>query len=316
MQEIKKNNYDLCYYDDCWQTPVITEYNIFNLLKKNPPMNYFAFPWASYIDNKHIRKYNQLYGVIDSQIEINSKRETIYFTVCQHIRFREIMHLFQALNIKYIFTPHKVQKDAELEEKYNVTIIPISLYPIHYNVKQINDNINKKYLASFVGAYNDVSYMSQIRKKMIEQYSDNEDILIKHTNEWHFQSHVYKKTIRDDLGPKELTYKEILSESKFSLCPSGSGPNSIRLWESLSYGSIPVILSDSLILPDCGVDYNEYFIFWKEDELSTLYDYLKQINDETISKMSKKCVELYYAYFHIDSMHKSIEMFFSKINSN
>ena len=44
-------------------------------------------------------------------------------------------------------------------------------------------------------------------------------------------------------------YAATLQNSCFALCPSGSGPNSIRLWEALGYGSIPVILSDELQLP-------------------------------------------------------------------
>lgn len=35
----------------------------------------------------------------------------------------------------------------------------------------------------------------------------------------------------------------------FALCPSGSEPNSIRLWAALGYGAIPVILSDPFQLP-------------------------------------------------------------------
>ena len=33
-------------------------------------------------------------------------------------------------------------------------------------------------------------------------------------------------------------------------CQNGSGPNSIRLWESMACGAIPVILSDMLDLPN------------------------------------------------------------------
>ena len=41
----------------------------------------------------------------------------------------------------------------------------------------------------------------------------------------------------------------ILRESIFSLCPSGSGANSTRLWESIGCGSIPVVLSDNYLPP-------------------------------------------------------------------
>ena len=36
---------------------------------------------------------------------------------------------------------------------------------------------------------------------------------------------------------------------QYCLCPSGTGPNSIRLWEAIAFKSIPVILSDNLALP-------------------------------------------------------------------
>jgi hypothetical protein len=39
-----------------------------------------------------------------------------------------------------------------------------------------------------------------------------------------------------------------LLDSVFSRCPSGSGPNSILLWESLGFRCIPVLLADTLQL--------------------------------------------------------------------
>lgn len=41
----------------------------------------------------------------------------------------------------------------------------------------------------------------------------------------------------------------MLSQSIFSMCPSGSGPNTIRFLESHGAGSIPVLISDRLTLP-------------------------------------------------------------------
>ena len=51
----------------------------------------------------------------------------------------------------------------------------------------------------------------------------------------------------DRAAPIEFT--RILQESIFSLCPSGAGPNSTRLWESIGCGSIPVVLSDDYLPP-------------------------------------------------------------------
>ncbi len=44
------------------------------------------------------------------------------------------------------------------------------------------------------------------------------------------------------------------------MCPSGSGPNSIRLWESLGFGCIPVLLSDTLRLPGTTEEWDEAIV--------------------------------------------------------
>ena len=52
-----------------------------------------------------------------------------------------------------------------------------------------------------------------------------------------------------ELRTEADSFAATLQQSVFALCPSGSGPNSIRLWEALGYGAIPVILADTLALP-------------------------------------------------------------------
>jgi hypothetical protein len=88
------NGYDVLYFDndDYWQTPVITEKQLFkNLFTNNLiPYNYIGFPWASYIDNKYTERFNELQTAIDNETTehkyININKD--YFTVAQHIQFR------------------------------------------------------------------------------------------------------------------------------------------------------------------------------------------------------------------------------------
>jgi len=49
-----------------------------------------------------------------------------------------------------------------------------------------------------------------------------------------------------------VAYNRLLSQSLFSLCPGGAGPNTLRLWESLGTGTIPVVLSDRYEFPSLG----------------------------------------------------------------
>jgi hypothetical protein len=59
-----------------------------------------------------------------------------------------------------------------------------------------------------------------------------------------------------DLATHELTsrYREIVGRSKFVLCPRGAGTSSLRLFETLACGRVPVILSDEWAEPR-GIDW-------------------------------------------------------------
>jgi len=124
-----------------------------------------------------------------------------------------------------------------------------------------------------------------IRKDILEMKHPT-NTKIKHTGNWHFDNIVYshKQNIKEELNSdtkflNEIEeYNEILLNSRYSLCPSGTGPNSIRLWESLATGSIPILLSDNLELPKHHL-WNESIIIIKENEMKRncllLYNYFK-----------------------------------------
>jgi len=305
------NNQKLVYYNNykSWQKPVITEYQIFkNLINNNIiPYNYFAFPWANLIDSKYVTKYKYLNDTLSNYK--NNDLSIKFFTIIQSIHFRDYLQICKNLNIKYVFTPHKLISDIQLEEKNDIKIIPLSLFPVQYRkLNEVLIDISKrKIFASFIGCYNQKIYISDIRLKIYNIFCQYNDCLIKETKEWHYQSHVFKDKINNNLDKNELEYKLSLSQSIFSLCPSGSGPNSIRIWESMSYGTIPVILADNLVLPKIQeINYDDCFIIWKESEIENLYEYLKRIDIQKVENMSKKCIDLFNKYFSLDKMHLQV----------
>lgn len=303
------NEYKLYYYNFDWQIPVITEQRIYDLFtyQKKIPLNYFAFPWATLIDQYLYEKKYALYNLL-----INFKvSENECFTVMQHIHFRKFLKLVKKINITHVFTPHVMRNDYLIEKEFNIKIIPLSLFPVQCKTYQpISRFDQRKYLASFIGNHTDKHYMTDIRVKIFDEFKYN-DCFIHRNNEWYYQSIVYKKKQEFDKLNDE-NYKSNLEATKFTLCPSGSGPNSIRMWEAMSFGSIPVILSDELVLPDI-VDFNECSIIYKEDEIGSLYNILRDINAEKWKKMSDKCIEYYKKYFSKYSMHQQIIEHFKKI---
>ncbi len=304
------SDYKLYYYDNEWQKPVITEYQVFKLFNEssNIPADYFAFPWATLIDNFN-GKNKKLYNFV-SNYKVNSKT---CFTVMQHIHYYKFLDIVRDIGITHVFTPHKDTGYEILEEKYGIKIIAISLYPAQAinnfnNIKPIFIT-DKKYLASFIGQYDSKCYLSNIRDKIFTNFT-YDNCYIKRRKEWHYQGMVYRnnKTTNTE---NELEYIDNLNNTKFSLCPSGSGPNSIRIWESISYGSIPVILADTLILPNINnIDWSKYFIIWKESELDKLHEHLVNISENKLIELSENCKKLYDEYFCPDNFNKIILNYF------
>ena len=83
-----------------WQGSVITEETACCQEKTNA--NYIGFPWAEVIDKRHNIK--NIYNIIKPMVAGNKS----YISCCQHVRFRELIPLFEPLNIKILYTPHKV----------------------------------------------------------------------------------------------------------------------------------------------------------------------------------------------------------------
>lgn len=303
------NSFDFIYYDAVWQEPVITEKCIFDLFKETEqlPYNYFAFPWATYIDNKwkNDRSLNEL---LDTYIPDPSKT---YFTVCQHWRFREYMDVFKRIRIQYLFTPHCSTGDDTYE---GIKILPLSLYPAQRSPREkISNILTRTILASFIGQYNPKIYMTDIRTRLFDGFAQHTDCLVKQRQEWHYQGAVYRGDMNGSADAAE-EYIATLCNSKFSLCPSGCGPNTIRIWESLQCGSIPVILADTLILPPCNRAWKDCCVFWKETDIDGLYEHLKNIGNAQLFSMSLAGMKLYEDYFSETTMNRSIIEFFKDLS--
>ena len=285
------NNYKLF-----WQYPVITEETFYNQNKNDT--KYIGFPWATIIDKRY--DLNVIFKIIMPHIN----NTTNYYTCCQHIYFRKLFNLFKILNIKSVYSPHKIIGEDKINE---IFIKPCPLYaaniedPLRNHLFQNIDllNIPRQYLYSFQGAYDKQCYLTDIREQIFNMKHPKE-CYVKNIGLWHYNNIVYSNKQNKD---KELNennthinntndYNKLLIDSRFSLCPSGSGPNSIRLWESLATGSIPIILADTLDLPVHEL-WDKAILRVKESDLYKLPDLLSTIDESKEIEMRKYCIELY-----------------------
>ncbi|AMN43736.1 exostosin domain-containing protein [Rhodoplanes sp. Z2-YC6860] len=65
------------------------------------------------------------------------------------------------------------------------------------------------------------------------------------------------------------SYFDLIQESKFVLCPRGFGPSSIRIYEAMSCGRVPVIISDKW-LPPPGIDWDSCSVMVREKEIASI----------------------------------------------
>ena len=258
-----------------WQYPAKTEWAFYEQNKNND--NFIGIPWATIHDKRYNLQiiYKLLYDYIDTS--------KYYYTCCQHIAYKKFIPLWKSLNINIVFISHK-QKDVDMID--NIRFIPIPLYAVNVETSEFNGsftnidfvNYEKTLLYSFVGGYQPRDYMSNIREKIFNmKHPDNVDVI--NTGIWHLNDLVFSKSqnFNGDISkPKDFDYKtnyynSILLKSKFTLCPSGSGPNSIRFWEALAVGSIPILLSDTLELPFHEL-WDKAIIRIPEKHVEQLYD--------------------------------------------
>jgi len=64
-------------------------------------------------------------------------------------------------------------------------------------------------------------------------------------------------------------FQDVTSRSKFVLCPQGMSPSSIRLFEVMESGAVPVVISDRQVLPG-GPDWADFLVRIPEKEIESI----------------------------------------------
>src|SRR5437763_1885888 len=87
-----------------------------------------------------------------------------------------------------------------------------------------------------------------------------------------------------------LIYKKLVL--KYYLCPRGVGPNTIRFWESLQAGAIPVLISDNMALPK-GFNWDNCIIRIREKDILSINSILVSISPKKEEEMRENCLIAY-----------------------
>jgi hypothetical protein len=247
------------------------------------PLTYIPIQWTNYhIQNEFGKNLKELNNFIKEGLSKNKN----YFTVVQYDGGPQI-----DLHNTLIFSQGGI---FDINKKYN-NYLPL---PLITKKKLKKEGKEKVFLASFSGRHT-----HGIRKKVEKILQHNEDIKITNLD-----------SMNSEFTDEQFnSYKDLISESYFSLCPRGYGPTSFRLYESISLGTVPIYISDDFFLPFKElIDWENLAVLIKPREIKKI----PQIIDKLLSgpdyksmlDYGKKCET---QFFNFEFMKKYI---FEKIS--
>lgn len=236
------------------------EYYSYIELKKNPlpiKVNYLAVPWHDATIKGNIKKIKEaLKG-----IQLKGGFTILY--PYEENSHDKIMELVKSTGIDCIFTPRATTNCSVVN---GMKIIPYPYHPLN----GVGPDRKKDILYSFVGIFS-----SHPVRKQLSVLDNPPEVIIKDSKNWISHQHVNE-------------FKDLLARSRFSLCPRGYAANSIRFYESLQAGAIPILISDTALLPD-GFDWASCCIRVAEKDVANIPIIIKQITPEKEHEMRQAC---------------------------
>ncbi len=265
-------------FDDC----IKTEELIFSQLKSkasdlSDEFELFTFSLAVLINKFGVDGANSFISRCESQ-----KRRIF---VCQHIWAEKLIFSDSDL----VFTPHSMIGDRFISIPHQAVNFDTSLR-----------NNKRTYQFSFTGNLG----AHQSRKRLSELFPEN---VTDSGVGWGLDIHTPYEAKR--------RYINLLAESFFSLCPRGTGISSVRLFESLAMGSIPVIIADNYSAPlENFIDWSQFSIRVEESSVDKIPEILSEISKdaERLETMRTSAIETYEAYFSNQNLAKTIEITLSQ----
>jgi len=318
-----------------WQYPCATERDAFEAhlgisggghidLQAKQINVYLGLPWATYIDKKSMPQayLKEKQAIIDMYRSLTEDAgfSLRVHSVCQQIHWRRIVKKAVELGITDLHISHKnAQSDTILEEEGGgLRLHSWQLIAVNYAVKEQSRGMERKVttdkalLASFIGAHMK-HYRNESRLQIFEAAKNygSQDVLVDVGGEWHFNKLVYEEQVNnqrfkgsdfDRFQDRTFRYNTVLSDSVFSLCPEGAGPNTLRLWESMAVGAIPVLFSKDLSFfheHDFGRELLANCVVWEKGIDNDLFEHLSSFQAEGLEQKRESLIALYDRIDHI-----------------
>lgn len=185
------------------------------------------------------------------------------------------------------------------KKRYDANRIRTSHYlSTHITVPELKTKpvADRQLLYSFVGAAQNASVRTSL-------------MTLAHPRGKCIDTSAVATTVWDDPEQKRTfvdEYASILADTKFALCPRGRGASSMRLFEAMRVGCVPVILSDAWV-PPTGPDWPAFSVRVNEADVATLPRTLEQL-EATVETKSGSARRAWADWFSDEvTFHRLVE---------
>lgn len=129
--------------------------------------------------------------------------------------------------LKFVFVVYDTNTDSEKIFQWPLGVATYRHFPMIHKT-DVNVNQKRRYMCNFLGTV----YPNSSREKLKKILDDGSlNCYVKTRSTW--SANENKKSMN--------LYHEALKDSDFTLCPVGINSESYRIYESMSYGSIPIL---------------------------------------------------------------------------
>lgn len=145
-----------------------------------------------------------------------------------------------------------------------------------------------KFFASFQGTLQ----TNPVRFKVLDALKQFESYHFEPTKFWTTMPIAEQQELR-------VSYLANMNDSQFVLCPRGAGLSSIRFFEALRMGRIPVLIADETKLPlEWLINYDNFIVRVPEADILQSRDYVgKWLNTHSLESASQQARDVSVSYF-------------------
>ena len=250
---------------------ILNEENAFSLTQNPKEANYILFIGG--INGEH-NEY-----IIRNRIFKNYKKKC-YVISDSGFGLKSVKGIYTSLS-------NKEYNKSIHEAGWYFPMDDLSEYAEENNIKK-NCNI----LCSFRGDINTHPVRRIIHELMTSKASKN----YQSTNTESKQITAWIKYDLTEINLLKKSYIQEILNSNFVLCPRGYNTSSMRIYEVMSLGRVPVIISDQWVKPE-GPNWEKFCIFIKENEVERLEEIIDKYKNKSLQmgRIARREWELWFS---------------------